>query len=120
MDFSFITDGFNAIMQFFVTVVTWFGSLFQNLVAALWSLFLDALCFLIDVFASVLTGAVSAVSAIIPSGTITTWSSYWGGVDSGMLGVLKAIGIVPAFAIISVAILARLAIQMIPGVRWGS
>jgi hypothetical protein len=120
MDFSFITDGFNAIIQFFGTVVTWFGTLFQHVFTSLWGVFLDGVMFIIDVLASILTGAMSGIAAIIPTGTLTTWAGYWSGVDSGMLGILKTIGIVPAFAIISAAILVRLVLQAIPFVRFGS
>lgn len=119
-DLSFITDGFNAVVEKVDKVVTWFHDLFGSLFAALWDIFKDALCYLIDTLSTVLTAAMGGLASLVPDGTLSTWAGYWSAVDSHVLRVLLTIGIVPAMGIIATAITVRLALQVIPFVRFGS
>jgi hypothetical protein len=120
MDFSFLSQGLTFILSKLDAVVTFFGKLFQAVFLALWSMVKDVMCLGIDVLASAVSSGVAGVAALLPAGTLSNWSSYWSGVPAQMLTVLSAIGIVPAFAIIAVAISVRLVLQLIPFVRLGS
>lgn len=116
MDFTFLTNGINYILQKITDVVTFIGNLFKSVFVAIWAVIQDAFCLVIDV----LSGAVSAAVSSLPVSTVESWSSYWAAVPSTVVQIAVACGIVPAFGIIAVALGIRLVLQLIPFVRLGS
>lgn len=116
MDFSWLTNFFGKLLDKINSFFSFFGDLIKAAFLSLWDLFLDALCFLVDSLIKVIDAALS----VLPQQTATDWGRYWADVPAGVVEVAVAVGIVPALAIITVALIIRFGLQLIPFVRLGS
>jgi hypothetical protein len=117
VDFSFLTNAFNYLFEKLNDILTWFGNLFKAVFIAIWNVLLDGVCYAFETLGTF----VSALASLLPAdSTLQNWSQYWGQVPTAVMEVCIAVGIVPALAIVTIALGIRLALQLIPFVRLGS
>lgn len=118
-----IKSFFLKVSQFFTDFFQSIADAFQWLLNAFLQLFIDAWEMLTDlpvwVFDQVLQLALTAIQQLDLS-TLTSYTSTWGELPAEVLNVLGLIGLSEALGIITVAVLIRLVLQLIPFVRLGS
>lgn len=101
-----IIKGFRWVLDLVVALLELFGVLI-----------VDAVCYVIDGFGSVITWILEQVDL---SSVLNYTATMWTGVPLELLDVAVSMGLRECLAIIGAAILIRLGLQLIPFTRLGS
>lgn len=114
---SFVEGLFNSISDF----VEWIGLVIVEIFKSLFILLTDLIVWGFENLFSLAASLLEGVSLLFDiSGLTYRVTSLWSAIPPEMLGVLNAIGVSSALAIIATGILIRFALQLIPFVRLGS
>jgi len=111
-----IIQAINNVITFISEIPAWFLDLFKNMVTALFEMLGDVGAFIID---KLLLGVLNIINSFTFDSTIYNATSYLNGAPAEFLGMLVAIRIPEALAIIVAALLIRFALGLIPFVRVG-
>jgi hypothetical protein len=104
------------ILEKISAAVAWIGSLVVAVFDALWLMFKDFGCWVLE---SILAVATTALGAFDFS-SLTANMGAWAGLPANAIEVLAALGVSTALGMVATAIGIRLALQLIPFVRLGS
>ena len=104
------------VLQKFVELAAWIGSLVRAVFVAGWDIMRDGACW---VFGETMDIAISALNAFDFS-ALSSWAGAWAGLPANVIEVMAAIGVTTAFGIVATAIVIRMGLQLIPFVRLGS
>lgn len=99
-----------------VAAVKWFGDLFVEVFKALWLIFQDAVCWVLE---SIIRLVVTIIGGIDFS-ALASYGGGWAGLPGNIVEVMSAIGISQAVGIIVSAIGIRIVLQLVPFTRLGS
>lgn len=107
---------FTMLFKKIADLLKWFADLFIACFVAIWDLLKDLFCWMLDEGLKV---AVSAINSLDVSGVTNNLSAF-GQIPGTVLQVMGALGVGQALGIISVALVIRFLLQLIPFVRLGS
>lgn len=111
-----ILDAINAVINFIGSIPAWLLSLAKNFLLALGDMLLDLTAKILDVSLSAL---VALVNSIPVDANLFNANNYMSGATAEFLGMLVAIRVPEALAIIIVALGIRFLLGLIPFIRVG-
>lgn len=111
-----VVNGLNALIDWFTGLPAWLLQLFKDLVSSLFSMLADLAAYVLDML---LQGVIGLIALVPIPATQFNANQYLAGAPAEFLGMLVAIRIPEALAIIVTALGIRFLLGLIPIVRVG-
>lgn len=113
-----VINGIQKVVDKIDQVIDWFFTLIPRLVAALFTMLKDVFLWCFEQILSLVSSLLDGIAGW--DSIIATAANVWVGIPSSVVTVLNSIGLGTALGLIGVAVLIRIALQLIPFVRLGS
>lgn len=101
----------------FQKLIDWIVWAFKSLVLSIWELLKDAFFWALETILNLVAFLIDGIFSAI---TVFNPASYISALPGDVISVMGAVGVGEAFSIIVVAILTRMALQLVPFTRLGS